>query len=114
MTDRQYPADPAVDDKEKSLGGFAEIARQLDQRFPPAPGRQPISRQLVHKWWTKRHDNGFPEAVAVKGSANGGRGHHVFLFKDVADWYVLYRRTRLGGGAPITAQQERGEGPLAA
>lgn len=131
MTDRQRPAEPAVDDKGRSQGGFAEIARQLNLRFPPASRQRLISRQLVHKWWTKRHDNGFPEAVAVKGSTNGGRGHHVFHVQDVTDWYVIYRKTRLRGGAPVTAeresapgmpgkplaapqQEQRGEGPLAA
>lgn len=130
MTDRQRPAEPAVDDKGRSQGGFAWIARQLNLRFPPAPSQRLISRQLVHKWWIKRTDNGFPKAIAVEGSANGGRGHHVFQLQDVVDWYVIYRKTRLRGGAPVTtehattpetppgktliSQQNRDEGPLAA
>lgn len=129
MTDRQRPAEPATDDKGRSEGGFAWIAEELNKRFPPTPHQRPISRQLVHKWWIKRHDNGFPEAVATKGSTNGGRGHHVFDLRNAIDWYVMYRKTRLRGGAPVTpesvctprtpgksltSRQDRGEGPLAA
>lgn len=120
MTEGKRPAEPATDDKEKTRGGFAWVAEELNRKFPPAPHQRPISRQLVHKWWTKRHDNGFPEAIAIKGSANGGRGHHVFQAQDITDWYVLYRRTRLRGNAPGTTgnplapQQEHGGGSLAA
>lgn len=120
MTRGKRPDEPTTDDKEKTQGGFAWVAEELNKKFPPAPHQRPISRQLVHKWWTKRHDNGFPEAITIKGSTNGGRGHHVFRAKDVTAWYVLYRKTRLRSSAPgatdkpLASQQERGEGFLAA
>lgn len=100
MPREQHPAEPVVGDNGKSEGGFAEIARQLNDLYPNRP--RPISRQLVHKWWMFRHYNAFPEAVKTKGSTNG-QGRPVFDVENVIDWYASYLRHR---GAPLYEKKD--------
>lgn len=121
MTERQNPADPVVDGKGRQQGGFAAAAELLNELFPPSDGQRPISRQRMHKLWTSRHANDFPEAVAVRGSSNGGRGYPEFNYQAIVDWYIRYRSTRLTGTTLRTGtlhkslpQQNHGDGSLAA
>lgn len=92
MTDTEHPADPVVDSKGRTQGGFTEVAQLLNELFPKR--RRPISRQLVHKWWVYRYDNQFPEAIDAVGTSRGGRGCSKFSYTAVVSWYEVHRRCR--------------------
>lgn len=100
----QHPTEPVVDDNGKSQGGFAWIAGQLNKDYPHR--QRPISRQLVHKWWTRRSWNKFPEAIGTVGS---GKGHPVFSRNAVMEWYKRYRDTRGAPEEEETTPRDTGE-----
>lgn len=93
MTDRR-PADPVVDEKGNRLGSYAEVARQINERYPAQNRRRPVSRQLVHKWFQYRYHNRFPAPKEYRGSANGD-GNPMFDIKEVLDWYADRRQYRI-------------------
>jgi hypothetical protein len=91
MNDKDHrPAEPGEDDKGKPHG-FAGLARELNKIDPNRPN--PISRQLVHKWWLFRHYNQFPGPVTTSGS---GSGRPLFELEDVDKWYRRYQSTHGG------------------
>lgn len=92
MVENHRPAEPVVDDKGKTYGGFAEVAQLLNKLFPKR--ERPISRQLVYKWWEYRVENQFPEATGVAGTSNGGRGCSKFSYAEVVAWYIDKRQYR--------------------
>lgn len=92
MADKEHAAEPVVDDKGRTQGGFSEVAQLLNELFPKR--RRPISRQLVHKWWLYRHDNQFPGAIDTVGTSHDGRGCSKFSYTEVVHWYELHRRYR--------------------
>jgi hypothetical protein len=92
MAESTHPAEPADD---KRLETLAEIARILNERFPPTGGRKPVSRQLLHKAWRNRHSpcrgSGFP------AHGSGREGHPLFWVHEVVEWYTVHRRYRIDG-----------------
>jgi hypothetical protein len=105
MVKGKRPADPAVDSNEDSLITLAALARELNELFPPLPGRQPVSRQLLHKAWKNRRSR-FPEAADRTGSSNG-TGHALFKRSEVVEWYITYRWDRIGDETPQPASAPR-------
>lgn len=92
MPDKEHAAEPVVDGKGRTQGGFSEVAQLLNELFPKR--RRPISRQLVHKWWLYREDNQFPDAIDAVGTSHGGRGCSKFSYAEVIRWYERHRRYR--------------------
>lgn len=85
----QRPAEPVEDGV--TYGGFAEIARRLNARFPERT--TPISRQLVAKWYECREFNGFPERRDVE--VGEGRVKALFDLAAVDRWHTAWRLTRV-------------------
>lgn len=90
----ERPAEPV--DTGSTYGGFAEIARRLNARYPE---RQiPISRQLVAKWYACREKNGFPERSAVR--TPDGKPKELFDLAAVERWHTLWRFGRQAVSGP--------------
>jgi hypothetical protein len=89
MTKRRNPAEPADDRRLETLAG---IARILNERFPPVGGRQPVSRQLLHKAWKNRHSRSRPSQFPADVRGEGGS---LFWLDEVVRWYTLHRSYRI-------------------
>jgi hypothetical protein len=82
------PAEPVVVDDGISYGGFTEIARRLSARHPERT--RPISRQLVHRWYSTREYNDFPDTVDVR--VRSGKIKAWFIIDEACEWYDGYRK----------------------
>jgi hypothetical protein len=91
----ERPAEPV--DTDVDYGGFAEIARRINALHPDR--RNPISRQLVAKWYSCREHNGFPERVLV--TMSDGRVKELFDLAAVDRWHTIWRLTRTPVRPPI-------------
>lgn len=91
----ERPAEPV--DTGIEYGGFAEIARRINAIHPNR--RNPVSRQLVAKWYACRETNGFPERVPV--SVREGRTKVLFDLAAVERWHTAWRLSRPLMNPPI-------------
>lgn len=83
----ENPTEPVVGTKD-SHGGFAKIAKILNDEDP---GRtNPISRQLVHRWYCYRGSNDFPEKHAVMVAE--GKIKLLFDLAEVRRWHMSWRQ----------------------
>lgn len=117
MVESKRSTGPAVDDNGNRYATLAWIAGHINRRFPPKGQRRPVSRQLLHKSWTNREHNRFPEPVVLAGSA--GRGRALFNVDAVVAWYVDKRHYRIEDVIPPNVIAEHdddddGESALAA
>jgi hypothetical protein len=69
-------------------GGFSDAALHLT-----LASERMVSRQLVHRWWMKRHINGFPEPAHVTAD-----GRALFDLQKIEAWYASYVPAK--GGRP--------------
>lgn len=96
MTGNRRPAEPVVDDDGNKLGGYSLVAAYINERFPAQDRRQPVSRQLVHKWYRYRTHNRFPHAVDYTPTHGTTGGNPLFRIDDVLAWYADRRQYRIG------------------
>jgi hypothetical protein len=74
-------------DDDGTYGGFAAIAQRLNELHPYR--ERPYSRQLIHAWFVRYQQQGFPSRYAVR--TRTGMVKHWFRIADCLAWYRLYR-----------------------
>lgn len=85
--------------EQRTYGGFSDAALHLTLLH-----RRMFTRQVVYRWWTKRHSNGFPDAERII-DADGAVCEKLDLGK-VEAWYSAYVPAKGGRPAIIREREE--------
>lgn len=86
---------------DRVYGGFSDAALHLTLLH-----RKMVTRQVVYRWWTKRHANGFPGTEMINVSDSEAR--EAFDLGKIEAWYASYVPAK-GGRPAIIRERTRHE-----